>query len=140
VTGKNGELLGPTAMVNNIKSSVQNQSTIMKTLYTPVEQRQMREFVRALEIISYKPPNASGSGYTAASFAKEGIMKFLDAFGLGKIGNAALQYSGVGNAMSASAARQAVSKSVRPVRPNVTPALTGTGQAVYAGQKPNQPR
>lgn len=131
VTGKNGELLGPTAMVNNLKAMLQNQSSLARTLYKPLELRQMREFVRALEVVSYKPPNASGSGYTAAQFAKEWVVKLLDAFGLGKPANALLQYSGVGSALNSAAAKQAIRQVARPIRPNATPYITGAGQAVY---------
>lgn len=130
VTGKNGELVGPTAMVNNIKSAMRGQASVFKTLYRDYEQRQIAQFVRALEVASYKPPNASGSGYTAASFAKEGIMKFLDAFGLGTPARAAMDYTGIGNAISGASARNAVSQFTRPARPNVTPAITATG-SVY---------
>lgn len=134
VTGKTGDLVGPTAMLSNIKTAISSQKSVMDTLFTPIEQRQMREFVRALEIVSFKPPNASGSGYSAAQFAKEGIMKFLDAFGLGKFADAAVQYSGVGRAFGSATARQAINQIARPVRPNVTPAVTGAGQALYNGQ------
>jgi hypothetical protein len=134
VSGKSGELVGPTAMVNNLKSAMQNQSTVMATLYSPVELRQMREFVRALEAVSYKPPNASGSGYSAAQFAKDGLLKILDSFGLGTPARAALQYTGIGNALSGASAKQAVSAISRPVRPNVTPFMTAAGQAGYQSQ------
>lgn len=129
VTGKNGELVGPTAMANNIKSAMRGQSSVFKTLYRDYEQRQIAQFVRALEMASYKPPNASGSGYTAASFAKEGIMKFLDAFGLGTPARAAMDYTGIGNAISGASARNAVRQFTRPARPNVTPAVTASGSA-----------
>lgn len=131
VTGKNGELFGPQAMLNNIRAALSSQRSVMDTLYTASEQRQIREFTRALAIVAYKPPNASGSGYSAAQFAKEGIVKFLDAFGLGKVGSAAMHYTGLGNALNAGAAKQAVRQMARPVRPNVTPAITGMGQAIY---------
>ena len=128
VTGKNGELLGPTAIMNNIKAAQSGSRTVFNTLYTGAEQLKIRHFVRALEIVSYKPPNASGSGYTAASIAKDGVMKFLGAFGLDKPAAAALQYSGIGNALNSAAAKQAVSKIARPVRPNATPAIAAVAQ------------
>lgn len=131
VTGRNGELLGPQAVMNNIKAGMQGSKTIFDTLYVPTEQRQMREYVRALEAIVYRPPNASGSGYTTASFAKEWATKFLDAFGLGKVTDAAIQFSGVGKAMNAAAARAAVKQVARPIRPNITPAITSSGNALY---------
>jgi hypothetical protein len=134
VTGKNGELVGPTAMVNNLKSAMQNQSSVMTTLYQPTELRQMREFIRALEAVSFKPPNASGSGFTGAQFAKEGLLKILDSFGLGTPARAALQYTGIGNAFNAASAKQAVRAVVRPIRPNLNPALEAIGQAGYQSQ------
>lgn len=129
VTGKNGEMLGPMAVSNNIKAAMQSQQSLMKTLYTPQQLREIRNFGRAVEAIAYKPPNASGSGYTAASFIKDGLLKVLESFGLGKVGNAALNYTGIGNAWNAAGARSAVSQTVRPVRPNLTPLTAGTGQA-----------
>jgi hypothetical protein len=138
VTGKNGELVGPTAMVNNLKSAMQNQSSVMGTLYQPLELRQMREFIRALETVSFKPPNASGSGYAGAQFAKEGLLKILDSFGLGKPARAALQYTGIGNALNSASAKQAVSAVARPVRPNLNPALLSTGQAGYRAYNSGQ--
>lgn len=138
VTGKNGELVGPTGMVNNLKSAIQNQGTVMTTLYNAVELRQMREFIRALEAVSYKPPNASGSGYTAASFAKDGILKLLDTFGIGTPARAVFERTGIGNAWNSAAAKQAVRASVRPLRPNLNPALEAMGQAGYQSQDGGQ--
>jgi len=135
VTNKGGDIVGPTAMLSNLKTAFNSQKTVMNVLFTGAEQRQMREFVRALEVVSYKPPNASGSGYSAAQFAKEGLLRFLDAFGLGKIGSAALQYTGFGNALNYAAAKQATRQIARPVRPNVTPAITSAGHALYDGQR-----
>ena len=134
VSGKNGDLVGPTAMVNNLKGAMQNQSTVMSTLYTPLELRKMREFIRALEAVSFKPPNASGSGYSAAQFAKEGLLKILDSFGIGTPARAALQYTGIGNALSSAQAKQAVRAVVRPNRPNLNPALEAIGRAGYQSQ------
>jgi hypothetical protein len=129
VTGKNGDLLGPTAMVNNLKSALHGQRTLMQALYQPAELRQMQEFIRALETVSYKPPNASGSGYSAAQFAKEGILKFLDAFGIGTPTRAVLERTGLVDAFNSAAAKQAVRRIARPVRPNLAPLFTGVGQA-----------
>lgn len=134
VSGKNGELVGPTAMMNNIKSAFQGQSTVVRILYSPTELSQMRQFMRALQTVSYKPPNASGSGYTAASFIKDGLMKIVDAFGIGTPARAALSMSGLENALGAANAKRAVSQAVPVRRPNLTPALTSGGQAYYQSQ------
>lgn len=129
VTAKNGELVGPTAMMNNIKSAMTGQNTVFKVLYSEAERREISQLVRALATVSYKPPNASGSGYTAASFAKEGVLKLLDSFGLGTPARAALSYTGVGKAINAAVARRAVDPISRPVRPNIAPVVTGAGSA-----------
>jgi hypothetical protein len=122
-------MAGPQQVVSNIKTAFNNQRSVVQTLYSPQEMLEIRSFLRAMEAIAYKPPNASGSGYTAASFIKEGLLKVLDAFGLGKPATAALNYTGVGNAWNAATARQAVSGAVRPRVPNLTPAVTAAGQA-----------
>ena len=96
--------------------------------------RKMREFIRALEAVSFKPPNASGSGYSAAQFAKEGLLKILDSFGIGTPARAALQYTGIGDALSSAQAKQAVRAVVRPNRPNLNPALEAIGRAGYQSQ------
>ena len=129
VTAKTGEMAGPQQVVSNIKTAFNNQRSVVQTLYSPQEMLEIRSFLRAMEAIAYKPPNASGSGYTAASFMKDGLLKVLDAFGLGKPATAALNYTGVGNAWNAATARQAVSGAVRPRVPNLTPAVTAAGQA-----------
>jgi hypothetical protein len=129
VTSRNGEMLGPTAILNNLKSAIQSQNGLMQTLYTPLELRQMREFAKALEAVSFKPPNASGSGYSAAQFAKEGFLKLLDSFGIGTPARAVFERTGIGNAWNAAAAKQAVSRIVRPTRPNLAPFAGAIGQA-----------
>jgi hypothetical protein len=131
VNGRNGELLGPTAIMNNIKGALSGQQSVVRTLYTPAEEKTIRQFAQALETISYKPPNASGSGYTAASFIKEGVAKLFEAFGLkSKIGQAALEFSGLGNAYGTAQARAAVGQSIKPRSTNLAPAFSSGGANV----------
>lgn len=134
VTGKNGEMLGPQAIVTNIKSAFQGQSSIMQVLYTPAQQREIRQFMRAVERIAYKPPNASGSGYSAATFIKDGVLKLLDTFGVAKAATATAQYTGAANAWNGASARSAVSQRVRPSRPNAAPITNALGQAYIQNQ------
>lgn len=134
VTGKNGEMLGAQAIVNNIKNAFQGQSSVMKVLYTPRQQVEIKQFMQAVERIAYKPPNASGSGYTAASLIKDGVMKLLETFGVSKAVTAGAQYTGAANAWNASTARQAVSQRVRPYRPNAAPITNTIGQAYIQNQ------
>lgn len=133
VSNKGGDMLGPQAIVSNLKAALHGKNSVMQTLYTPAEQTEIRSFLRAMQAIAYKPPNASGSGYTAASFIKDGLLKVLDSFGLGKTTEAALNYTGIGNAWNAAGARAAVRGATRPVAPNLTPVVTGIGQAAYEG-------
>ena len=122
VTDKGGRLVGPQAIVSNIKTAMQGQDSVMRVLYTPAELREIKTFLTAVERIAYKPPNASGSGYTAALFAKEGIMKFLNSFGLRVPAEGMLNYTGVGSAWNKAAASKAVRQSLTPQRPNIAPA------------------
>ena len=134
VTGKNGEMLGPMAIANNVKGALQGQQSIMKVLYTPRQLVEISQFMRAVEAIAYKPPNASGSGYTAASFIKDGLLKVLETFGISKAATAAVNYSGIGNAWSSAAAREAVRQGVRPLRPNAAPITNLVGQGYLQDQ------
>lgn len=129
VTNKGGEILGPKALETNLRQAMHGKDNVMQVLYTPAEQREIRSFFKAIQAVAYKPPNASGSGFTAASFIKDGLLKLLDSFGVGKATSATLNYTGVGNAWNAAGARQAVSQTVRPMPPNLTPAVTSAGQA-----------
>lgn len=130
VTGRNGEMLGAQAIVNNVKGAMQNQRSLIKTLYSPKVISEIQSFTRALEAVAYKPPNASGSGYAAASFIKDGLMKLLESFGVGRPAMAALNYTGIGNAWNAATARRAVSQAARPKRFNPAP-ITAAGGALY---------
>jgi len=138
VLDKSGKLYGPTAIQSNLNRAFHGQSSLMQALYSPLEMRSMREFELAISAVAYKPPNASGSGYTAASFIKDGLMKIVDSFGLGGPARAALKGFGIEDAFGAAAAKQAVQKIVRPIRPNLAPITTSTGSALYNG-RPQSP-
>lgn len=128
VTGKNGDMLGPMAISNNIKNALSRQSTVVNTLYSRSDLREIRKFLSAVEAAAYKPPNASGSGYAAASLLKDGLLKVLDSLGIGGAARTAVNFSGVDKAFGAAAAQRAVSGAVRPSRPNLGPALAPVGQ------------
>ena len=135
VTARNGDIVGPTAMLNNIKSAMANQRSVFNMLYTPQEQLQIHNFVKALGHVSYKPPNASGSGYAAASFAKEGLLNLLDAFGVGTPARAVLDRLGVTNSWNAAAAKQAIRQSPRRRPPNIAPFVTGGAAGIQQRQR-----
>lgn len=131
VQGKNGEMLGPTAITNNVKNTFANQRTVLNTLYTPDEQAQMRIFMRAVEAAAYKPPNASGSGYSATQLMGGPLGKLFEAFGLNtKLAKTALEYTGVGNAYGSASARIAVSPSVMAADPNLSGPIAGATNAL----------
>lgn len=129
VQGRNGELLGPQAMLNNLKTAFASQRSVISTLYTPQEQAQMMAFQRALETVAYKPPNASGSAYAGAQLMKQFVTKLADAFGLNSVlGRTALEYTGLGSRYGKSLARSAVDQSTK-LKPNFSPSIpifTGT--------------
>lgn len=128
VMGRNGEMLGPMAITNNIKNALSHQRSVVNVLFERQEQMQIRKFLSAVEAASFKPPNASGSGYTAASFIKDGVLKLLDAFGIGTPARAAIGMSGLDKAFGSASAQRAVSGSVVPKRPNLGPVFAPLGQ------------
>lgn len=128
VMGKNGEMLGPTAITNNIKNALEKQRTVFNTLYSDTERREIRKFLTAVEAAAFKPPNASGSGYTFASLVKDGLLRILDAMGLGTTARAAVGMSGLDKAFGAASAQSAVRGLVRPRRPDLAPISAPVGQ------------
>ena len=128
VMGRNGEMLGATAITNSIKNAMSKQSTVFRTLYTHDEAREIRKFLTAVEAAAFKPPNASGSGYTAVSLLADKMMKLLEAFGLGTSARTALNMTGINKAFGAASAQRAVSGAVRPKRPNLGPLTAPVGQ------------
>lgn len=127
VLNKNGEMAGAQQISSSIKSALQNQRSALQTLYSPKEIGEIRKFLRAVDAVAYKPPNASGSGYTAASLLKDGLLKIVDAFGLGTPARAAVNMSGIDRALGAAQAQRAVRASIRPKRPNISPVVNAAG-------------
>jgi hypothetical protein len=60
-----GQVLSPARLRNNIDAAFKNQPSVMNTLYGDHERRLMRRLSTALEDVTYKPPNASGTSYEA---------------------------------------------------------------------------
>lgn len=129
VQGKNGELLGPQAIANNVKTAITNQRSVLQSLYSPEELGQMRRFMRATEVAAYKPPNASGSGYTMTEAMQEMFGKFLNVVPGSQLIRGGLEMSGVPAQVGAMRARKAMSQAVPVRRPNLTPAVTGAGSS-----------
>lgn len=132
VLGKNGEMVGSTAIMNNIKTAFQNQRTVLETLYSPQELGMMRRYMTAVAATAYKPPNASGSGYVVGNVLQEIIGQLfgkLPAY-VDSAFNMVGGKSFVGNAR----ARQALSQSIPAANPALSPAVSGAG-AVYAREQ-----
>lgn len=126
---KAGNLAGPQAIQGNIERAFQNQRSIIDALYTPEEQKQIRAYLAQIRNVAYKPPNASGSGYTAATAIKEFGMSLLNAFGLGRVAAGALQYSGVPNAYYGQLAKSAVNPVAKSAPNALAPFATGAVSA-----------
>lgn len=130
-----GEAHTPGVMLNNIKAALENQRSVVQELYSPDEVGQIRRLATALERIVYKPPNASGSGYTAAGLAKQFLGKLFEAVGGNSLlGRTALEMTGLPNRYGAVQAQRAVSQAVPRARGNVAPYSTSAG-ATYGRQR-----
>lgn len=126
VQNKHGNAHSPQNMLNNINAALANQRTLMHELYSPDEIGQIRRLASQLEQIVYKPPNASGSGYTAAGLTKQFFGKLLDAIPAGR---ALYEFSGVPKALGTAAARRAVNQSIAPTPRNALPYASAAGAA-----------
>ena len=134
VQSRTGSAHTPGVMRNNIRAALSNQRTLVQELYSPGELAQIRRLEKALERIVFKPPNASGSGYTAANLAKQFFGKLFEAIGGNSvIGRTVMEYSGLRNQFGAGAARQAVQQVPKRVPQNWAPISTTAG-ATYGRQ------
>lgn len=128
VQNKQGNVHTPGVMLSNIRAALANQGTLVRELFSPQEIAQMQRLAQALETITYKPPNASGSGYTAANLAKQFFGKIFDAFGLRSVAaRTALEYSGLPNKYGAAAASRAVNSTPRTTPQEWAPVVTPAG-------------
>lgn len=108
VREKTGEVATPGVMLRNIKLAQNNQGSVIRELYSVDEQAAIMRLRRALEQITLKDPNPSGSGTAIAAYARQFVGKVLDALPLGQI---AYQYSGIPSAAGRVAAKRAISQS-----------------------------
>lgn len=139
VTGKNGETMNPLQLSSTLKEAMTQQRSVMATLFSPEEFTEIRRFARAVDAIAYKPPNASGSSYGVDSFAREAIGRITNSLmtnrAAGLVINAAASKLGLADSYGAVVARRTLAQGLKSQRPNVTPAVTGAGQAIYNGQR-----
>lgn len=136
VRDKTGEMFTPGQMLRNVKLAQNNQATVMKELYGPAELAAIGRFRKALEQISYKDPNPSGSGVAIATYAKQFLGKVLSSV---PFAQAALEYSGLPSAFGRVGARQAVSPSPAALAPTIGPYVTSGTNALMTFDTP-QPR
>lgn len=128
VMDKKGEMFTPGVMLNNIKTALSNQKSVMTTLYGRGELGRIGMMVKALETVSYKDPNPSGSGVAVASMARQFFKTVFEAFG-GKSRpvQMALEMSGLGRAYGTAAAKSATEQGVKASQPNLGPLGTVAG-------------
>ncbi len=77
---KQGKMLSPGRMRNNIQAAFQNQPSVMNTLFTKQEQNLMRRFAKALDDATYTPPNPSGTSYELQRMRNRGKDSALKTF------------------------------------------------------------
>ena len=53
-------MLGPQAMVSNIKNALHSQRSVVNVLYSKADVAMISRFTRAVERIAYKPPECFG--------------------------------------------------------------------------------
>jgi hypothetical protein len=139
VTGRNGEMLGPNAIVANIKTAMQQQKSVIDTLFEPAEQIMMRQYMRAVERAAFTPPNASGSGYTAVMLSQTLLGRLLggmlDKFGANTpLIRGAAELTGAQNMVGSQMARAATQPSaLRATNPDAlaTGLMVPVGQQIY---------
>lgn len=132
VQSNKGAAHSPTVMLNNIKAAFANQRTMLQELFSPEELGQIRRLGAEFERITYKDPNPSGSGYTAAVLTKQFFGKLLDIIPFAR---EAFEYSGVPAAYNRVAAKRYVDQMVRQVPGNALPYTSSAG-ATYGRQGP----
>lgn len=118
VQDKKGDMFTPGVMLNNIKASLKSQGTVVRTLYDQNELAHIGQLVKALEQITYKDPNPSGSAVGVAALIKQAVGKLFELIGgNSRIGQAVVDYSGVGRAYGTASAKAALRDGIKtPVR------------------------
>lgn len=145
VQNNKGEMRTPTELVNNIQGALNNQASVLTTLYSRQEIDMFRRFSDEVGKAAYKPPNASGSSYGVQGFAQEFGRTAMKAMGLvsggllDKIVIALLRP--VGNEMGRATARKAIAQeTVRRAPARLAPygAAGGavTGNALFGDSNP----
>ena len=116
--GKNGELLSPQVMSQNLRKAISSQATLFNTIYSPADRAVIGRFLRQLDRVNWKDPNPSGTATAVAGLGKQLFSKLFEAFG--PLGRAAFERSGLQQAWGTAIARQAV-KEAPPTLPRFVP-------------------
>jgi hypothetical protein len=122
---KTGDVGGPAALSNAIKTAMNSQGSIAKMLYTPQELAQMNRLAGILQNISQRNPNTSWSGVSMGNLLKE-------------IGNATLSMIGANSIFARTAAGAALKPVVNAYgRASASAATGGAGGMGAAAPRPS---
>jgi hypothetical protein len=71
-TGKDGATLSPTMLRKNIDQAFTSQSSVLRTLFSDLERKEMRAFSRGVGEAAYKDPNPSGTASALRAMTRNG--------------------------------------------------------------------
>lgn len=135
VQDKQGNVLTPQVMLNNIQNALQSQRSIMGTLYGKDELGAMIRFSQGLRSAAWKDPNPSGTATALGVLTKDFATTLIKALGwqgnglAGLLGSTALMP--VRNLIGAQGARSATAqRSARVIDPPVGPYAAAGTQAL----------
>jgi hypothetical protein len=78
ITGKDGNLLTPGRMKNEMNKAFENQGSVIDTLFTDADKAFMRRFQKAVEAAVYRDPNPSGTSYALEAMRRKRQRNVLD--------------------------------------------------------------
>lgn len=136
VQDRDGKLFSPAVMSKNIQSAVASHSSVMHTLYSPMELREIVRVSRVLSGVSWKDPNPSGTATASQGLMKELFGTLMRALPIGNTARVAAEFSGLPNRLRNAAgyvgANNAVSQTLRTTtNPNVVGYGTAATNALY---------
>lgn len=124
-----GNLLSPTVMAKNIQSAMHSHGSVMNTLYTHSEQREIMRVFRVLRGVSSKDPNPSGTASSLGSMARDFLGTLMRA--LPTPLKVAVEYSKLPQAMGNVSARGAVAQGMPTAHPNWSGQFVGGVDQAY---------
>lgn len=127
VQGADGKILGAQALSSKINGAWKNQRSVLNTLYSPEELRLIRTLGRAMDTVAFKPPNASGSGYTMTEAMQELFGRFINVIPGGGYLRMGADLTGLSGVRGAQKAREALNQMAPVRRPNIAPGAATAG-------------